>query len=106
MKNYMKLAVFFIFLNNCAAQTPVLDITDISLFNSIKGAYYKDKKNVLNGYDGTYLFTNATTFFKLKLQKNIMTSRNGVFYEDLIGGEYQWIENGVEKTNTLVFSAN
>ncbi|RUT71188.1 hypothetical protein D0817_08670 [Flavobacterium cupreum] len=101
MKNYINFALFFILLNSCMAQSPVLDIKDISVSNTIKGAYYKDTKNVLTGYDGTYLFTNATISFKLKLQKNIMTSRNGVFYEDLIAGEYQWIENGVEKVNTL-----
>ncbi|WP_268848222.1 DUF6705 family protein [Flavobacterium aestivum] len=98
---YINFAVFFILLNSCMAQSPVLDITDISMFNTIKGAYYKDTKNVLNGYDGTYVCTNDSISFKIKLQKNIMTSRNGQFYEDLVAGEYQWIENGVEKVNTL-----
>ncbi len=84
------------------AQSPVLDITTPKKdFIGVKGAYYKDTKNVLNGYDGTYLYTNGTTSFKIKLQKNIMTSLNGFYYEDLIAGEYQLIENGVEKVNTL-----
>lgn len=102
MKNYINFAVFFIFLNSCVGQSPVLDIKDNSFSKgSINGAYYKDTKNVLSGYDGTYLYTNGNTSFKIKLQKNIKVSRNGVFYEDVVVGEYQLIENGVEKVNTL-----
>jgi hypothetical protein len=101
MKNYINFAVFFILLNSCAAQSPVLDIKDNSFSKgSINGAYYKDTKNVLSGYDGTYLYTNGNTSFKIKLQKNVMVN-NGYYYEDLIVGEYQLIENGVEKVNTL-----
>jgi hypothetical protein len=102
MKNYFNFALFFILLNSCMAQSPVLDITTPKKgFVGVKGAYYKDTKNVLSGYDGTYLYTSGTKSFKIKLQKNIMTSRNGLFYEDLVAGEYQLIENGVEKVNTL-----
>ncbi|MRX41943.1 hypothetical protein GJU43_21915 [Flavobacterium sp. LC2016-23] len=102
MKKYTNCAVFFILLNSCMAQNPILDIkTPMKDFTGVKGAYYKDTKNVLNGYDGTYLYTNGNNSFKIKLQKNIMTSMNGFYYEDLICGEYQWIENGVEKVNTL-----
>ncbi|MDX6190560.1 DUF6705 family protein [Flavobacterium sp. Fl-318] len=101
MKNYINFAIFFILLNSCVAQSPVLDIMDNSGFESVRGAYYKDTKNVLNGYDGTYLYNNGNILFKIKLQKNVMTSMNGAYYEDLVVGEYQWIENGVEKVNTL-----
>jgi hypothetical protein len=101
MKNYFNFAVFFILFNSCVAQSPVLDIRDNSGFESVRGAYYKDTKNVLNGYDGTYLYTNGNTSFKIKLQKNVMTSMNGAYYQDIVVGEYQLIENGVEKVNTL-----
>lgn len=103
MKNYIYTILFLILLNSsCKAQNPVLDIyTPKVNFKAVRGAYYKDTKNVLNGYDGTYLYTNGTTSLKIKLQKNIMTSMNGAYYEDLVVGEYQYIENGVEKVNTL-----
>ncbi|WP_166919832.1 DUF6705 family protein [Flavobacterium poyangense] len=102
MKNYFNFAVFFILLNSCMAQNPVRDIMDVSFppNDKDKGVYFKDTKNVLNGYDGTYLYTNGTKLFKIKLQKNVMIN-NGYNYEDLIVGEYQLIENGVEKVNTL-----
>jgi hypothetical protein len=102
MKNYINFAVFFILLNSCVAQSPIIDIsTPKEGFLGTSGAYYKDTKNILNGYDGTYVYTSGTTLFKIKLQKNVMTSMNGAYYEDLIVGEYQLIENGVEKVNTL-----
>ncbi|WP_278021796.1 DUF6705 family protein [Flavobacterium ginsengisoli] len=103
MRNYIYSALFFILLNNsCKAQNPILDIdTPKDNFIGVKGAYYKDTKNVLNGYDGTYLYTSGNTSLKIKSQKNIKTSMNNFYYEDLIVGEYQYIENGVEKVNTL-----
>jgi hypothetical protein len=103
MKNYFNFGVFFILLNSCIAQSPVRDINDKSFppSDNNKGTYYKDTKKVLDGYDGTYVYANGSTSFKIKLQKNVMTSRNGQFYEDLVVGEYQLIENGIEKVNTL-----
>jgi len=57
--------------------------------------------SILNGYDGTYVYANGRTSLKIKLQKNIKTCMNGIYYEDLVVGEYQYIENGIEKVNTL-----
>lgn len=102
MKNYINFAVFFILLNSCMAQSPVRDIMDKSFppADNDKGTYFKDTKNVLNGYDGTYLYTSGAKSFKIKLQKNVMVN-TGYYYEDMVAGEYQLIENGVEKVNTL-----
>lgn len=85
---------------SCKAQNPILDISDIGLDN-IDGAYYKDTYNLLNPFVGTFVYTNGSTSFKIVLQKKTMSSLNGVYYEDLIIGEYQYIENGVEILNTL-----
>ena len=65
----------------------------------LQGAYYKDIYGVLDGYDGTYLYTNSNTSFKLILKKKIMSF--GYFYEDLIVGEFQYIKDGIEIGNTL-----
>lgn len=64
------------------------------------GAYYKDTANELNKFEGTWLYTNGTTSFKLILQKKTMQSY-GNHYRDLLVGGYQYIENGVEKVNYL-----
>lgn len=85
---------------SCKAQHPILDISDISL-DHIEGAYYKDTHNLLDPFVGTYVYTNGTTSFTMVLQKKTMSSMNGVYYEDLIIGEYQYIQNGIELLNTL-----
>jgi hypothetical protein len=64
------------------------------------GAYYKDVNNLLDQYEGTWLYTNVTDSLKIVLVKKT-NQYNGRYYEDLIIGEYQYIENGVEKINTL-----
>ena len=63
-------------------------------------SYYKDVNNVLNDFEGTWLYTNGNTSLKITLVKSVQYF-NGGFYEDAIIGGYQYIENGVEKINTL-----
>ena len=92
--------ILFVVSLNCKAQNPILDISDIGL-DHIAGAYYKDTQNILDPFVGTYIYTNGNTSFKIVLQKKTMSSMNDVYYEDLIIGEYQYIENGVEILNTL-----
>ncbi|MBN8877028.1 MAG: hypothetical protein J0I32_05735 [Sphingobacteriales bacterium] len=84
---------------NCKAQYPVIDITESEL-GQPDGYYVKDVHNYLNQFEGTYLYSNGTTSFKIMLVKKVQQF-NGRYYEDLIIGEYQYIENGVEKVNTL-----
>ncbi|MDR6966491.1 hypothetical protein J2X31_000484 [Flavobacterium arsenatis] len=83
------------------SQTPVLSLEQMgSHKNNIAGAYYKDLNNVLNQYEGTWVYTNGNTSLKIVLVKKSMYFE-GKSYEDLMIGEYQYIENGVEKINTL-----
>ncbi|TPD71148.1 hypothetical protein FJA49_04410 [Flavobacterium microcysteis] len=65
----------------------------------IRGAYHKDMNDLLNPFEGTYVYTNGNTSLKIVLQKK--KSFNTKYYEDMIIGEYQYIENGIEKINTL-----
>lgn len=65
-----------------------------------QGAYYKDLNNEMNNFEGTWLYTNGTTSLKIILVKKVMFFE-GDYYEDLMIGEYQYIENGIEKINTL-----
>lgn len=101
MKNLLLIQLIIISIS-CKAQTPIFDIEDLdNITQDINGAYYKDTTNQLNLYEGTYLFTDGNTSLKIILQKKIMSSMNGYYYEDLIIGEYQYVKNGIEIINTL-----
>jgi hypothetical protein len=84
---------------SCKSQNPEIDISE-SKIGLPDGYYSKDLNSNLNQFEGTYLYTNGTTSFKMILVKKT-EQYNGRYYEDLIIGEYQYIENGIEKVNTL-----
>ncbi|WP_431133699.1 DUF6705 family protein [Psychroserpens mesophilus] len=82
----------------CKAQSPILPLED--WYEEEPNAYYKDIDNDLNSFEGTWLYTNGTTSLKIILSKEVMYF-NDFYYEDLITGEYQYIEDGIEVINTL-----
>lgn len=99
MKTIIKLLFSLMLMSSCKAQT--IDISQQN-GNNATGAYYKDTQNLLNTFEGTYLYSEGTTSLKFILRKQVMSSpANNRFHEDLLVGEYQYIENGVEKSNTL-----
>mgnify|MGYP003605420302 FL=1 len=98
MKKIIKILVLLLTIS-CKAQSPIKSIKN-SEFPGTIGAYYKDIDNELNTFEGTYLYTNGSTSLKITLLKKVM-QYNGRFYEDFLVGEYQYIENGVEKVNSL-----
>ena len=69
MKSYIYYTAFFLFLTACKAQSPIYDISDLR--DGPKNSYYKDINNVLDGYDGTYLYKNGSTSLKFILNKNL-----------------------------------
>jgi hypothetical protein len=97
MKKYIYFTFLFLATIACKAQSPVYDISDIK--DGVEGSYYKDLNGVLDGYDGTYLYTNGTTSLKIILKKKVLSK--GYYYKDLIVGEFQFIKNGVELNNTI-----
>ena len=102
MKQILILTLLAISILNCKAQIRPMEENfrdDIP-----NGSYYKDVNNILNTFEGTWLYTNGTSSIKIKLTKvymyhSVAGSRD--YYEDLIIGGYQYIENGVEKINSL-----
>ena len=96
MRNILNIAIF-ILSTGCFAQT--INIIDKNGTRTT-GAYYKDVDNLLNTFEGTYLYANGTDTLKIILIKKV-NQYNGRYYEDLIIGEYQYIKNGIEKINTL-----
>lgn len=98
---YIKIAIITILMsNNISAQSPIIDIEDLPFRDYVENAYYKDINNFMNPFAGTWLYTNGNTSFKIILEKKVMQDV-GSIYTDYIKGEYQYIENGVEKANTL-----
>lgn len=65
--------------------------------------YEKDVNNEYEKFVGEWKYQNGNTSltFKLKKELHYQTSNNAN-YEDLLVGEYQYIENGIEKANTLM----
>lgn len=108
MKNIYLILVAIISFISCKAQSPILPLYNNSNFGDVENAYYKDNNNVHNQYVGTWLYNNGTTSLKIILKKKEMfhvigdaTNPTPDFYTDAVIGEYQYIENGVEKINTL-----
>jgi hypothetical protein len=95
----LRIFIITILTMHCKAQTPIIDISQSEL-GLPDGYYVKDINNILNQFEGTYIYSNGNTTLKLVLEKKIQQF-NGKYYEDLIIGEYQYIENGIEKVNTL-----
>lgn len=102
MKNSIATLFFLVLFTNCKAQLPEQNIVAIEDLkgSSYDGTYYKDVHNLLNPFVGTWLYTNGTTSLKLVLRK-VIGFDSGRIKEDLIVGEYEYIENGVSKINTL-----
>lgn len=98
MKNLI-LIVLLLLSINCKAQSPIIDIIDDD-GSEINGAYYKDVNNLLNPFEGTYIYTSGSTTLKIVLVKKVL-QYNSQYYEDLIIGEYQYIKDGVQIANTL-----
>jgi hypothetical protein len=99
MKTISKITLLlFIMSVSCKAQT-IIDITNFRS-NYVEGAYYKDTNNVLNPFVGTYVMNSGGKMIKIEFRK-IEMSESNVYTEDLISGEYQVIENNVQKINTI-----
>ncbi len=104
MKSIITTYIMFIVILGCKAQTPIIDLYGTEDYGTIENAYYKDITNFHQQYIGTWLYTSGTTSLKLVFieKKQILNNIGTIsFYEDYLVGEYQYIENGVEKVNTL-----
>jgi hypothetical protein len=105
----MKNTIIILFITTffaCKAQVPTVSLHRPSIGSSENGYYYKDFNNYLNVFEGTWLYTNGNTSFTIVLQKKLMghlslPTFNISYYTDAIIGEYKYIENGIEKINTL-----
>ncbi len=102
MKTYIYIIASLFTFVSCKAQ--IVNVRDFA-GNVSEGLYVRDTDNLLNDFTGTYLFTNGSTSLKIVFQKKVANPTrydNHNFTEDLLIGEYQYIENGIEKSNTLM----
>lgn len=98
MKNILLLLIILSSIS-IKSQSVIIDIEESGLGQS-KDYYKKDINNLLDPFQGTYIYTNGIKTFKIVLQKMIKQT-NGYHFDDMIIGEYQYLENGIEKANTL-----
>ena len=85
---------------SCSAQNPIINISNNHSMEV--GVYNKDVDNVLSQFEGTYIYTNATTNTTLEIQLVNKTMQfDGKYYEDLIIGEYEYKVNGLTIISTL-----
>ncbi|MFD2824520.1 DUF6705 family protein [Lacinutrix iliipiscaria] len=98
----MKQIAFFIVLLlsflSSKGQTIIMDIDDRET-ELVDGAYLKDVYNELDKFVGTWNYTNGNTSLTITFQKKIQVESR--YFRDLLVGEYQYIEDGIEKINTL-----
>jgi hypothetical protein len=92
--------IFVLLFATISCKSQIRDISDLG-WNTPHGFYYKDNQNLLDPFVGTYIYTEGNTMLKIVLQKKVMSSARGLYHEDLIIGEYQYIKDGIEKVNTL-----
>ncbi|TYA52454.1 DUF6705 family protein [Formosa maritima] len=100
MKHLIKFLMLIMFIS-CKAQNIVPIFNDTGVDLPENNAYLKDVDNDYNPYVGTWKWesgNNSLTIIFNKLEQ--YTSGDGD-YSDLLLGEYQYIENGVELVNTF-----
>jgi hypothetical protein len=103
MKKIINIFILFVGIS-AFSQSPIYPIYGVMHYSFEQNAYYKDIDNIHDQHEGTWLYTNGNTSLKITFVKKTMKYYQGNFsgyYCDFLVGEYQYIENGVEKINTL-----
>ncbi|RXR33518.1 hypothetical protein EQG68_04625 [Flavobacterium piscinae] len=97
------LGIILLFNFSLVAQNPILDIHTAD-FANIENAYYKDIDNFYNQFVGTWIYTDSVKIIRFKFVKKEMFYRQSIksCYVDYLVGEMQYVENGVEKINSLI----
>lgn len=100
MANMLKYIIILFVAFGCKAQTiiPILSET----YEDPTGGYLKDTFNDFDNFTGTWQYNSGGTTLTITLKKKInFYNASDNFHEDIVYGEYQYVENGVEKINTL-----
>ena len=103
LKFTFEIVLVLLIVSNINAQNPVIPLYN-GHFKDTENAYYKDINNIHDLYVGEWLYTNGSDSLRIKLRERPMQSVSGSFasyYIDQLIEEYRYVENGVEKINTL-----
>lgn len=97
-KIVLVLLTFCIF--NCKAQVSALFEGD-DVYTPNSGLYYKDVDNDFDKFVGTWKWIDNSNSWTVVLKKILQIDDGDGYTYDALYGEYQYIENGIEKVNTL-----
>lgn len=101
MKRIIQISMLLFTIIVCKAQTPVINIHGSK--KEIENAYYKDIENFYGQFVGTWVYSDNVKTIRYRFAKKERFYRQSVqnYYVDYLIGEMQYIENGVEKINSL-----
>ncbi len=99
--NILILSLFFTILSSAQ----IIDRYDNNtMIGEVNGAYYKDVNNFRQHFVGTWVYSQGITSLTIMIQKrDNLSTFDGInsYSQDLLVGEYRYVENGIEKINTL-----
>ena len=85
-----------------SSQNNLIPLEDLDVNPVTSNDYYQDNNNYLNQFTGTWQYTNGNTTFRIVLSKATMVyDRTYKCHLDALVGEYEYVENGLVKINTL-----
>lgn len=102
MKN-IKSLILLLFTTCIFAQSPEINMHSTG-HRDVENAYYKDIDDFQNQFVGTWVYTDATKTIRFRFVKKEMFYYQSFTncYVDFLVGEMQYLENGVEKINSLM----
>lgn len=85
----------------CKAQSVIIPLGGSQDIVHSPDYYEKDVNNEFGKFTGTWTYANGDTelTFKLKKEEHYLSPSN--YYTDMLVGEYKYVENGLQKVNTL-----
>lgn len=89
-----------LFVVKICAQSPIINIYHWNGQAPIN-SYVKDVNNIFDPFEGTWLYRSSTMSLKIVLVKKIMDF-NGIYYKDIMIGEYEFYQNGDLIKSTLL----
>lgn len=88
-------------LFNCKSQSIIIPMGSGQNIEHSQNYYLKDSSNEFDKFIGEWKYQNGNSVFVLRLKKEVQYQTPFNYFRDLLVGEYQFIENGVEIINTL-----